>query len=167
MLQSWQSLIVFLARMQCLLCKVLCFIAGSDVDVEQATSQPISFRQPRKRSSSQSLREIHVESTFPTQRDHRQGSWFFCGCKLRPRLHKSSFLLRAFALLVGTFIVFHAASCGYFFCMSFPGPHMLGFSRDLYIDMQSLANLGGKSLNTDNIYFCSASILILNRLLQV
>lgn len=39
-------------------------------------------------------------------------------------------------------VAFHAASCGYFFCVRFPG--MLEFPRDIYDDIRDIYILAGE-----------------------
>lgn len=52
-------------------------------------------------------------------------------------------LCKLLALTVGLVVVFHAASCGYFFCVQFPGTRVLDFSRDIYDDFRDIYALSG------------------------
>lgn len=105
-----------------------------------------SVSQARKRLASQSYRELPVDVSSPSQREHRQGSWFWCGCKWKPRPPRTGLLCKLLALMVGLLVVFHAASCGYFFCVQFPGARVLDFSRDIYDDFRDIYALAGGGL---------------------
>ena len=131
-------------------------VLSTGYDREQS---PIAWSQTRKRLATQSSRELPLDSTTLSQREHRQGSWFLCGCKWKPRLLRTSLLCKLLALMVGFLVVFHAASCGYFFCVQFPGARVLDFSRDVYDDFRDIYALAGTDLL---IYILSKSIMLSN-----
>ena len=56
-------------------------------------------------------------------------------------------MCKLLALMVGLLVVFHAASCGYFFCVRFPGAGVLDFSRDIYDDFRDIYALAGKAVH--------------------
>lgn len=57
------------------------------------------------------------------------------------RLPRTKNLCRLLALMVGLMVAFHAASCGYFFCVRFPG--VMEFPRDIYDDIRDIYILAG------------------------
>ena len=120
-------------------------------DIEQP---PIAWSQTRKRLAVQPLKEVPLDSSNLTQREHRQGPWFLCGCKWKPRLLRTGLLCKLLALMVGLLVVFHAASCGYFFCVQFPGARVLDFSRDVYDDFRDIYALAGSTAAASCTY-CS------------
>ncbi|KAK9806068.1 hypothetical protein WJX72_000034 [[Myrmecia] bisecta] len=69
-----------------------------------------------------------------------------CGLLCKPRLPKTGSLCKLLALMVGLLVVFHAASCGYFFCVRFPG--VLDFPRDIYDDIRDIYILAGGPRST-------------------
>jgi hypothetical protein len=113
--------------------------AGPDVEQPAAV-----FSQARKRLASQSSNWLPIDTSSPSQREHRQGSWFWCGCKWKPKAPRTGLLCKLLALMVGLLVVFHAASCGYFFCVQFPGARVLDFSRDIYDDFRDIYSLAGQ-----------------------
>lgn len=122
---------------------------GSGSDLEQS---PKAWSQTRKRLAIQPLKDLAVHTSSLSQREHRQGSWFLCGCKWKLRLPRTGLLCKLLALVIGLLVVFHAASCGYFFCVQFPGARVLDFSRDIYDDFRDIYALAGKLLNFKAIY---------------
>jgi hypothetical protein len=50
-------------------------------------------------------------------------------------------LCRLLALMVGLVVAFHAASCGYFFCVRFPG--LMEFPGNVYDDITDIYHLPG------------------------
>lgn len=60
------------------------------------------------------------------------------------RLPRTKNLCRLLALMVGLMVAFHAASCGYFFCVRFPG--VVEFPRDIYDDIRDIYVLAGAQI---------------------
>ena len=54
-------------------------------------------------------------------------------------LPRTGSLCRLLALMVGLLVVFHAASCGYFFCFRFP----VSIGHDAYDNIRDLFSLAG------------------------
>lgn len=52
-------------------------------------------------------------------------------------------LCKLLALMVGCLMILHATSCGYFFCVRFPG--LLDLRSDLYEDLQDISVLAGRT----------------------
>jgi hypothetical protein len=50
-------------------------------------------------------------------------------------------MCKVLVLLIGFMVVFHSASCGYFFCTRFPG--ILDYPRDIYDDLRDIHILRG------------------------
>ena len=103
----------------------------------------MSWSQTRKRSGSQQFREQPFGCAAHSQREQRQVAWCLWGCKWKPRIPRTGMLCKLLALMVGLLVVFHAASCGYFFCVQFPGARVLDFSRDIYDDFRDIYALSG------------------------
>ena len=113
---------------------------GAGADIEQPS---VSWSQTRKRSGSQQFREQPFGCAAHSQREQRQVAWCLWGCKWKPRIPRTGMLCKLLALMVGLLVVFHAASCGYFFCVQFPGARVLDFSRDIYDDFRDIYALSG------------------------
>jgi hypothetical protein len=62
------------------------------------------------------------------------------------RVPRVADLCKLLALIIGLMIVFHSASCGYFFCTRFPG--VLDYPRDIYDDLRDIHILRGKDTPT-------------------
>ena len=58
------------------------------------------------------------------------------------RLPRTGCLCKLLALMVGLLVLFHAASCGFFFCVRFPA--VLEFPRDIYDDIRDIYVLAGQ-----------------------
>ena len=65
-------------------------------------------------------------------------------------LPRTGSLCRLLALMVGLLVVFHAASCGYFFCFRFP----VSIGHDAYDNIRDLFSLAGGPK------VCSPSLLL-------
>lgn len=57
------------------------------------------------------------------------------------RLLRPADACKLLVFMVGFMIVFHSASCGYFFCARFPG--ILDYPRDIYDDLRDIHILRG------------------------
>lgn len=57
------------------------------------------------------------------------------------RLPRTGCLCKLLVLMVGLMMLFHAASCGFFFCVRFPGA--MEFPHDIYDDIRDIYVLAG------------------------
>ena len=69
-------------------------------------------------------------------------------------LTRTRTLCQLLAGLVALTVIFHAASCGFFFCIRFP--RALEFPHDMYHDIRDIYILAGMVLHTQ-LYLPSAS----------
>ena len=60
------------------------------------------------------------------------------------RLPRTGCLCKLLVVLVAAMVLFHAASCGFFFCVRFPGA--VEFPRDIYEDIRDIYVLAGLCL---------------------
>jgi hypothetical protein len=114
-------------------------LSASGSRPQQSFLEPPQQQQAQGKQRHATYRELPLYSTL---RDARGSG--HCGrmARLCYRLPRPKNLCRLLALMVGLMVAFHAASCGYFFCVRFPG--VVEFPRDIYDDIRDIYVLAGE-----------------------